>query len=170
MIDALERLAATDFTGRLNVLRGTDSRLLGAVSLRGGVLVGCSYRGGRGLADLVDLLVERGFAGGGVRCVPEPETPPEGADAFRVTLRRLLADVGDRLRRARPPGHLRLDVRDGFLESGPDLAPGEMDVLDAVLDHGRVDDIYERSGAPDHLVTGALVSLGKMGALRVVGP
>ena len=71
-------------------------------------------------------------------------------------------------KKLRPPGALKLVLNPNFIVEGQDVAPNEFDVLSAISDYSRVEDIYNHCPLMEYEVTQALVSLRRKGALKVV--
>jgi hypothetical protein len=174
LLDCLDEQTAVGFTGRINVLDRHTRQLLGVVILKDGNVHRCRYHEHTGLRAFHTLVLES------VQLVPmEFIVEPEIVDddnrqihfPYSVLRQRSLATVERFLAVAahKPPAHLKLLVRADFLESQVPVSNAEFQVLCALTEWSRVDELYQNCSLLPHEITESLVALRKKNALKVVG-
>jgi hypothetical protein len=171
---SLDEQTSVRFTGRVNVMERLTRQLLGVVTLKDGEVFGCRFRGEPGLkafhalvwedAQLVplDFVVEPEIVADEDRQIHYP---------YAVLKQRALA-AAERYRQVanqRPPGHVKLIVRAGFLASELPVSAAEFHVMASLCDWSVVDELYAQCSLLPHEITEALVSLRKKNALEVIG-
>ena len=173
LIYKLEEQFGIGFTGKLNVLNRKDGRFMGDVLLKEGSIVDCHYgerEGQRGLLYLVvsDVVSEYDF-----EFVIEPEMIADSDKyiSFDYVKKRASQIVREfsLSEKLRPPSHLKLLVDANFVLSGAALDLREFQALCAISDFAKVEDVYTALDFHEYEVTGALVSLRKKKAVKVIG-
>lgn len=174
LLAVLDEQSAMGFTGKINVLRRDNAQSHAVILMFEGRIINCAATlrtGEKALLDVVFQDVSNSLA---LKMVVEPEvvTLDEGSFDWSVEkLKRRARDVYENYlgsKKLRPPGSLKLVLNPNFIVEGQEVAPNEFDVLSAISDYSRVEDIYNHCPLMEYEVTQALVSLRRKGALKVV--
>ena len=155
------------------MLKSTN-QFLGAILQKEGQLIHCTYNGDVGKKALFSVVHDSQRNNESFRFVVEPEIIDENIATFHLDnevfygeMKEFLSEI-EETRKLRPPGHIRLLVNYEFIVKGDEVDPLEFDVLKCISDQSKVDDIYRESDHFEYMVTKALVSLRKKGAIKVI--
>lgn len=164
---------AVGFTGKVNILDRNNSAHLGAVEFKEGDVENASFEGATGLKGFYAACVADFDGDRELKYIVEPEfiTASRRIHFPYSVLKKKAGQVVTlykESRRLRPPGDLKLLLNPGFVEAGPEVSGDEFDLMVAIADHNKVEDIYKNSELLDYQITNALVSLRKKKAMTVV--
>ncbi|MCK5883592.1 MAG: hypothetical protein KAG61_07885 [Bacteriovoracaceae bacterium] len=174
LLAKIDEQRSSRFSGKINVLKKENGQFLAAVFLVDGRVVGGSYQQRTGENALFSMLCDG--LGQGMRYIVEPEVISDRDQLICLTageiqkeLRLISAEL-PRLKGQIPPLQLHLLICSAFIIEGAELGLNQFDILTTISDYSKVEDIYRFS--PYHVgsTTRALVSLRKMGALKVIKP
>ncbi len=174
LLHVLEEQNSMGFTGRINVLRSANSQTHAVILMREGRLVNCRMSERSGEKALLDLVFQDVSNSMEFKLVVEPEVVSEAEGIFNWNIDQLKSRARQVYenylsnKKLKPPPHLKLLLNADFVLSGEAVEPAEFDVLSAISDYSRVQDIYDHCALMEYEVTRALISLRKKGAIKVV--
>jgi hypothetical protein len=162
------------FTGRINILKVSNSQFLGIVSLLNGNIIRCEYKSSHGKKTLFNVLIENMSQTEEQKFIVEPEVIEEESTDFHLDIHVFKHESRDRYElylkslKLTPPMSLRLLVKSEFVLAGENVTEAEFDVLKVISDYNKVEDIYNMAPLCKYEVTEALVSLRKKNAIKVL--
>lgn len=178
LLKLIEEQSLISFTGKINVLKKENNQHLGAVYFKEGDLVDAHYLGRAGKKGLYSLAFDEVEAKEFHKFIVEPEIIKDSQIKFTYPFEEFYEKMRERyesyqrIKRLRPPNYLRLSIDPKFIqpECQVKVSGFEFDVLTAMVDSKKVSDIYLNCPLYDYEITGALISLRKKKAIRVLGP
>jgi hypothetical protein len=178
LLKHIEEQSLISFTGKINVLKSDNNQHIGVVFLKEGEIIDCSYFGRTGKKGLYALVFEEIGSQEFHKFIIEPEIIKDSQVKFTYSFDDFYQKVQERyelyqkIKRLRPPSYLRLSIDPNFIKPKCQIKIDgfEFDVLSAMVNHKKVPDIYLNCPLYDYEITGALISLRKKKAIRVIGP
>ncbi len=178
LLKHIEEQSLISFTGKINVLKPENNQHIGIVFLKEGDIVECNYGGKYGKKALFSLSFDEVEAKDFHKFVVEPEIIKDSQIRFTYTFDEFYEKMQERyevyqkIKRLKPPNYLRLGIDPNFIkpECKTKIDGFEFDVLSAMVGAKKVSDIYLNCPLYDYEITGALITLRKKKAIRVLGP
>jgi len=175
LLNILDEQSAMGFTGKINILRRDNSQTHAVVLMFEGKIINCQAASRSGEKSLLDVVFRDVSNSMTFKVIVEPEvvTLDDGLFEWSVEeLKRRAREVYENYlnsRKLKPPGHLKLVLNADFIIEGATVEPDEFDVLSAISDYSRVQEIYDHCPLMEYEITRALVSLRRKGGLKVIG-
>ena len=173
LFPVLDDQNAVSFTGKVNVLDGDNSALLGVVIFHEGQVLNAAYEGNWGLKGFFSLCVADFDGSKRLKYIVEPEFV-ESIQKIPYpysVLKRKAAEVVAMYKESshlRPPENLKLLLNPEFIAKGEQVSGEEFSLMTSMVDYNKVKEIYKNSELLDYQITNALVSLRKKKAITVV--
>lgn len=174
LLTILDEQSAMGFTGKVNVLKKENSQSYAVILILNGKVINCLAAARSGEKALLDLVVQDVSNVMKLKIIVEPEVVSEAEGVFSWSVdqvkkqSRLIYDNYINNKKLKPPAHLKLIINADFVVNGDDIVADEFDVLSAISDYSRVQDIYNNCPLLEYEVTRALVSLRRKGAIKVL--
>lgn len=174
IFEILDEQAMVNFTGRVNILQQTNRELLGVIIVREGDVFRAHYKGVQGLKAFYNIIIETAETLH-VDFIVEPEIVGEEDKQIHYpysVLKNRAQEVLERYSKVaglRPPPHVKLLAKASILTSEEDIGEAEFQVLCALTEWSKVEDLYRYCPLLDFEITESLVSLRRKNALEVVG-
>jgi hypothetical protein len=167
LLSLIEEQTTISFTGRINVLTKENNKYLGVIYLKEGNLVNAEYQGMKGKKALFNLIFDDLDSKTDVNYIVEPEIIDSKPTDFDINFENLYDMVKERyekfvtVKKYRPPNHLHLAVNPTFISENINLKVNadEFDVMCAIINAGKVSEVYKMCPLFDYEITKALVSL-----------
>lgn len=175
LLSIIDEQIAVAFTGKVNVLSHFNHQFLGHVLFKEGHLIQASFSGHQGLKALYHLCIQE-FSLQSFQYVIEPEVIEDVADPINFSYEALKKKLAEGLKeyqqslKMRPPENVKILLDAEFLEDNIPVGPLEFDVMCTLTEWSSPYDIYQHCTLLDHEITGALVSLRKKSALKIMAP
>ena len=174
IFDVLDEQTMVSFTGRVNILQQTNRELLGVILIRDGDVFKAQYKGVKGLKAFYNIVIET-TATLHVDFIVEPELVGDVDKQIHYpysVLKNRAQEVLDRYTKVaglKPPSHVKLIPKSDILTSDFEIGEAEFQVLCALTEWSKVEDLYQYCPLLDFEITESLVSLRRKNALEVVG-
>ena len=168
LLKVLEEQGTFSFTGKINILINDNNQYVGSIYQLEGSIINAKFKGKYGIKSFYNLFFEIS-TGGNYKFVAEPEE-----ESFRIEVVELFNLVSSFIKetkeslKLRPMPEIKLMILGNFILDGKTIDSNDFEVLKAISDYSRVEDIYEHCQLLDYEITRALVSLRKCGALKVI--
>ena len=175
IISVIEEQIAVQFTGKINILSSYNQQFLGHILFKDGDILQVTFNIHRGLKAFYQLIIQE-YSLQHFDYVVEPEVVDEKERQIHYPYNILKNKMSDVLKlyreslKLKPPGNVKIIVNGEFMRQTTEVTPDEFDVLATLSDWNGVDDIYQHCPLLDHEITGALVSLRKKNALKIMAP
>lgn len=173
LLEILSEQAIFGFSGRINIIKSQNRQYLGAISQRDGMIVDAQYNGLRSKKALFSALFDD-LEGYGHKYVVEPEIVEASSVVFELSVKDLKESLSSQYelytvaKKLKPAPGIKLLIESEFIIKGENVSSDEFQVLSALCEFSRADDIYKNVGLMEYEVTNALVSLRKKKALKVI--
>lgn len=170
----IEEQALFGFTGRINVLLGSNNQFKGAVLLIDGLIIDAQFEGVSNEKALYAMVYKDLINNNLFSFVVEPEIIENSSAKFRLNIENFKKKASVAVKRFReaekfrPPENVKLMVNGSFIASGAQVSSAEYNVISVISEYSRVLDIYKYSKLREFEVTEALISLRKKDALKVI--
>ena len=172
-VNSIIRQSSHGFTGRINILHCDTREYLGVALLKHKYIVGASFKETSGLCALYRIVMADLYSDI-VQTVVEPELIKSSDSTFALSLNEFAKKAHTywrdciRAKKLRPEMGLQLAVNGDILLSGVEINEMEFDVMDNIVQFGRVENIYKILSYMDYEITISLVRLRTMGALIIL--
>ncbi len=172
-LEVLEEQCRFGFTGKLNILKASNKQFLGSVYLLDGEIIRCKYKSSFAKRNLFNILIDDISDYEELKFVAEPEVVEKEAADFRLSIEDFKNLSREKYKKhldsekLAPPRNLRLVINQDFIIQGDPITSIEFDVLKAISDYNKIDEIYNKTVLYEYEVTEALVSLRKKKAIKV---
>jgi hypothetical protein len=174
ILGTIEEQMAVEFTGKVNILSTFNRQFLGHILFRNGEIFQVVFQHFKGLKAFYQLILQE-YSLNSFDYVVEPEVVEESARQIHYpygVIKNKMADVIKNYRdslKLRPPENVKILIDAEFMTDIMPVSPEEYQVLETLVEWNRPFDIYQHCKLLDHEITGALVSLRKKNALKIVG-
>ncbi len=174
IVQKIEEQCSFNFTGRINILKKADRQFLGVIYISEGMVVAAQFSKKTGLKALYSLVI---FEMDGLQefsLVSEPEIVSENDFEFKLKYSELKENIENayqqhlKAKSLRPPENIHILVNPAFIKDGKKTGANEFLLLKTIAEYSKVKDIYLNCELFDFEITQALVTLRKIGALKVV--
>ncbi len=178
LLKLIEEQSLISFTGKINILKAENNQHIGVVFFKEGDIVDCQYMGKTGKKGLYSLAFDEVETKEFHKFIVEPEILKESQLKFSYSFdefyekMRVRYEAYQKIKRLCPPNYLQLSVNPNFIKTECQVKINgfEFDVLSSMVNSKKVSDIYLNCPLYDYEITGALISLRKKKAIRVLGP
>lgn len=173
IVSVIEEQIAVQFTGKINILSSSNQQFLGHVLFLNGEVLQVTFQKQKGLKAFYQLIIQE-FTDKNFDYVVEPEVVDEKERQIHYPYSVMKNKLGNVLKlyreslKLRPPGHVKILVEGSFIQGESEVTSDEFEVLGVLTEWNNVDDIYQHCSLMDHEITGALVSLRKKNALKII--
>jgi hypothetical protein len=173
IFEVLDEQSIVCFTGKVNLLNSTDSKLLGSIIFIEGTIVNAHYDKFKPYKALMNLFVETSL-NPLVKIIVEPEliqvTEKKLDYPMSVIKRKAIEYIGmyEESVDLRPSDTIQLMVKPEFISKGVEVSSREYSLLCTMSDYNLVKDIYSNNDMLDYEITNALITLRKKDAIKVV--
>lgn len=174
ILNVVEEQVTVRFTGKINILASENRQFLGHILFLNGEVLQVKFLQDLGLKAFYRLIIQENNHKS-FDYVVEPEIVSENEKQIHFPYAMLktklegVIKLYETSQKFKPPGNLRLIVDPGFLSDSIEVTSEEFDLLSALTEWSKVDDVYQHCDLLDHEITWGLVSLRKKNALKVVG-
>ena len=174
IFDVLDEQAMVSFTGRVNIIQLTNRELLGVVILKDGYVCKANYKGVHGVKAFYNIVIETATTLH-VDFIVEPEIISDEDKQIHFpysVLKTRSEEVLDRYSKVaglKPPPQVKLVPKSDILISHHEMGEAEFQVLCALTEWSKVEDLYLYCPLLDFEITESLVSLRRKNAIEVVG-
>ncbi|AYF45985.1 MULTISPECIES: hypothetical protein [Halobacteriovorax] len=174
IIQKIEEQCSFNFTGRINILKQADRQFLGVVYINEGEIVAAQFSQKTGIKALYSLVI---FDMDGIEnftLVAEPEVVSDSDFEFKLKFSEFKKNAEKAYQEhrqslsLRPPADIHILINPAFIKVGKKTGANEFLLLKTIAEYSKVNDIYTNCELFDFEVTQALVSLRRLGALKVV--
>jgi len=175
IISVIEEQIAVEFTGKINVLSTYNQQFLGQIIFKNGDILQVTFQVHKGLKAFYQLIIQE-YSLQSFDYVVEPEVIDEKQRQIHYPysiMKNKLSDVLKLYRESlkqKPPKNVKIIVNGEFMHQTSEVTPDEFEVLATLSEWNGVDDVYQHCPLLDHEITGALVSLRKKNALKILAP
>jgi hypothetical protein len=173
IMSVIEEQLAVEFTGKVNILATYNRQYLGHVLFKNGEVIQVVFNGHRGLKAFYQLIIQE-YSLQSFDYIVEPEVVDEKERQIHYPFAVIKNKMNGVLKlyresiKLRPPDNVKILIDSEFFYDTLPVGPQEFEVLSTLTEWNNAFDIYNRCALLDHEITGALVSLRKKGALRII--
>jgi hypothetical protein len=173
LFESLHEQVVFGFTGRVNVLKRSNSQFIAVVMLKDGKVVSAKYEQKVGRKAFFNLLMKDKIHEQEWKYVIEPELIGEESVHFSLNFEDIKKEFEElsiqfsKAHKLRPPKGIRLVINGDFILDGAGISATEFDILCLISEYSNVDEVYARSSLYEYEVTNALVTLRQKKALKV---
>ncbi len=174
ILGTIEEQMAVEFTGKVNILSTFNRQFLGHILFRNGEIFQVVFQNFKGIKAFYQLIIQE-YSLNSFDYVVEPEVVDESERQIHYpygVMKNKMADVIKHYSESlklRPPENVKILIDAEFMTDIMPVTPEEFQVLETLAEWNRPFDIYQHCRLLDHEITGALVSLRKKNALKIVG-
>lgn len=171
----IEEQIAVLFTGKVNILSAYNRQFLGHILFKNGEVIQVTFNQQQGLKAFYHLIIQE-YSLQSFDYVVEPELVDEKDRQIHYpfsVIKNKMADVLKKYRESlkmKPPENVKILINAEFVEDTLPVTPEEFNVLLTLTEWNSPYEIYQHCQLLDHEITGALVSLRKKGALKILAP